>query len=59
MLTTEIVTINGRTFKHTSSDLYLIKKVNTEEVYTSAYDVLESSFVYEETAELLPSENEE
>ena len=54
MITTENVTINGRQFKKTVSDTYLIRKVGTDEIYSEAYDLPEKDYKYEETDELLP-----
>lgn len=54
MITIENVTINGRQFKKTVSDTYLIRKIGTDEVYSEAYDLPEKDYEYEETEELLP-----
>ena len=54
MITTKNVTINGRQFKKTVSDTYLIRKVGTDEIYSEAYDLPEKDYEYEETDELLP-----
>ena len=54
MITIENITINGRQFKKTVSDTYLIRKIGTDEVYSEAYDLLEKDYEYEETEELLP-----
>ena len=54
MITVENVTINGRQFKKTVSDTYLIRKIGTDEVYSEAYDLPEKDYEYEETEELLP-----
>lgn len=56
MIIIENVTINGRQFKKTVSDTYLIRKVGTDEVYSEAYDLPEKDYEYEETEELLPKE---
>lgn len=56
MITVENVTINGRQFKKTVSDTYLIRKVGTDEIYSEAYDLPEKDYEYEETDELLPKE---
>lgn len=56
MITTENVTINGKQFRKTVSDTYLIRKVGTDEVYSEAYDLTEKDYEYEETDELLPKE---
>ena len=54
MITIENVTINGRQFKKTVSDTYLIRKIGTDEIYSEAYDLPEKDYEYEETDELLP-----
>ena len=54
MITVENVTINGKQFKKTVSDTYLIRKVGTDEIYSEAYDLPEKDYEYEETDELLP-----
>ena len=54
MITIENVTINGRQFKKTVSDTYLIRMVGTDEIYSEAYDLPEKDYEYEETDELLP-----
>ena len=54
MITVENITINGRQFKKTVSDTYLIRKIGTDEVYSEAYDLPEKDYEYEETDELLP-----
>ena len=56
MITIENITINGRQFKKTVSDTYLIHKVGTDEVYSEAYDLPEKDYEYEETNELLPKD---
>ena len=56
MITVENVTINGRQFKKTVSDTYLIRKVGTDEVYSEAYDLPEKDYEYQETDELLPKD---
>ena len=57
MITIENVTINGRQFKKTVSDTYLIRKIGTDEVYSEAYDLPEKDYEYEETEELLPKDD--
>ena len=57
MITVENITINGRQFKKTVSDTYLIRKVGTDEVYSEAYDLPEKDYDYEETDELLPKDD--
>ena len=54
MITVENITINGRQFKKTVSDTYLIRKVGTDEIYSETYDLPEKDYEYEETEELLP-----
>ena len=56
MITVENITINGRQFKKTISDTYLIRKIGTDEVYSEAYDLPEKDYEYEETNELLPKD---
>ena len=57
MITSENIIINGRQFKKTVSDTYLIRKVGTDEVYSEAYDLPEKDYKYEETDELLPKDD--
>ena len=57
MITIENIIINGRQFKKTVSDTYLIRKVGTDEVYSEAYDLPEKDYDYEETEELLPKDD--
>ena len=54
MITIENIIINGRQFKKTVSDTYLIRKIGTDEIYSEAYDLPEKDYEYEETDELLP-----
>ena len=55
MIVTETVIINNKEFKHTYSDAnYYIQKEGTQEKYTEAYDVPESTFIYIETQEQIP-----
>ena len=55
MIVTELEIIGNQQFKHTYSDLgYFIRKVGTDEVYEEAYDILESTYEYEETEDLIP-----
>ena len=56
MITIENVTINGRQFKKTVSDTYLIRKVGTDEIYSEAYGLIKKDYEYEETNELLPKD---
>ena len=57
MITIENIIINGRQFKKTVSDTYLIRKVSTDEIYSEAYDLPEKDYEYEETEELLPKDD--
>lgn len=57
MITIENIIINGRQFKKTVSDTYLIRKIGTDEVYSEAYDLPEKDYEYEETDELLPKDD--
>lgn len=57
MITTEIKTIGTRQFKVTASDTYLIKKIGAEEIYSEAWDLIDSSFEYEETDQHKEDEN--
>ena len=60
MIKTETVTINETEFKRTFSDEgYCIKKVGTNEVYSEAVDLPDSTFTYEETDEKLLEESKE
>ena len=56
MIVTENVTIGNKQFKKTVSDTYLIRKVDTDEIYSEAYDLPEKNYEYEETDELLPKD---
>lgn len=56
MLAINTITINGIDFIKTISDTYKIKKIGTEEIYTEAVDILNSGYSYEETEELLDSD---
>lgn len=57
MIVTENVRFGRREFKRTYSDEdYLIRKIGTDEIYSEAVDVLNSSYEYEETDEKIPSE---
>lgn len=57
MVTTEFVTIGSKQFKKTVSDIYLIRKVGTDEIYSEACDLPEKDYVYEETDELIPKDD--
>ena len=57
MIVTENVRFGRREFKRTYSDEdYLIRKIGTDEIYSEAVDVLNSSYEYEETEEKITSE---
>lgn len=57
MIKTEIIEIENQEFKRTYSDNgFYIRKKGTEEIYEEAMDLLESTFEYEETEELIPIE---
>jgi hypothetical protein len=56
MITTDIIIIDGKEFVHTSSDLYMIKQVQTGMLYIDALDPMPSMYTYEETKEVLPFE---
>lgn len=50
MIKAETITLNGREFKRTYSDSdKYIRKIGTDEIYTEAVDVPESTYMYEET----------
>lgn len=54
MLYTETVTIDGREFTHTWSDLYTVERDGVE--YDEAYDPAELGRTYTETANLKANE---
>lgn len=57
MLVTNTVTINGKEFKHTYSDIGMkIKRDNV--MYDEAYDPIEFDRVYEETDKAVGEEEE-
>jgi hypothetical protein len=59
MIKTETKIINGKEFVYNYSDeSKLIKKVGTEEIYESAYDLPEKGYVYEETEEVMEEEQD-
>jgi len=59
MIKIENIELNGNTFKRTYSDAgHKIRKVGTEEVYAEAVDLLTSTFIYEETEELIVTPEE-
>ena len=49
MITKEIITIDRQEFQRTASDTYMIRKVDTDEVYSEAVDLPTSTWAYEET----------
>lgn len=56
MIYTEIVTIDGKQYKHTYSDTYTIERDGVE--YHEAVDPLESDREYTETENVLTNDNE-
>ncbi len=56
MITQTTITIGSKQFIETVSDTYMIQKVGTEEVYSSAVDVINSGFEYIETDQELEVE---
>ena len=51
---------DGVVLKRTYSDTkHFIRKVGTNEVYVEAIDVESANYTYEETAEIIPEENNE
>lgn len=59
MITTEIIMIGTRQFQKTISDTYMIRQIETGNIYQEAVDILPCSYTYEETDIPLPSEEEE
>lgn len=60
MIIQEIITIDDKQFKHTFSDSNLyIKKEGTEEIYTEAFDLPNSTFTYIETDKQVPHEDKD
>lgn len=60
MIIQEIITIDDKQFKHTFSDSNLyIKKEGTEEIYTEAFDLPNSTFTYIETDKQIPHEDKD
>ena len=60
MIVQEIVTINGKQFKHTLSDSnFYIKKEGTEEIYAEAFDVMDSTATYVETDKQIPHDEKD
>lgn len=45
-------------FRTYSSEGYMIRKVGTDEIYSEAIDVEDANFIYEETDQLIPIEEE-
>lgn len=50
MIVIEIITHNGREFKRisTNNEKMMLHKIGTEEYYSEAVDVIDSTFEYEE-----------
>lgn len=60
MIVQEIVTIQDKQFKHTFSDAnYYIQKEGTEEIYTEAFDVMDSTATYIETDKPIPHDDKD
>lgn len=53
MIKQERIYLNGKFFTKTYSDTYKIQKVNTNEIYGEAYDLVENENEYVETTYLL------
>lgn len=50
MIVNEIVKLNNEEFKHTySNENFYIRKKNTNEIYSDAYDLMETNYKYLET----------
>ena len=59
MIKQENININQKEFVKTYSDTYYIKQLQTGVIYAEAIDIYPCSFSYEETDELLPSQEEQ
>lgn len=59
MITTENITIGTRQFQRTKSDTYMIRQIETGNVYQEAVDIIPCAYTYEETDTLLFDESEE
>lgn len=52
MIVRETIYINGDPFiKHYSDEGYMIRKIDTDEIYSEAIDIFGSDYEYEETDE--------
>jgi hypothetical protein len=49
MITTNMVELNGASFRLTRSDQFMIRKIGADEVYSEAYDIPSATYEYEET----------
>lgn len=58
MITTEIIMIGTRQFQKTISDTYMIRQIETGNVYQEAVDILPCIYTYEETTIPLIMEEE-
>lgn len=58
MITTETIMIGTRQFQKTTSDTYMIRQIETGNVYQEAIDILPCIYTYEETAIPLTTEEE-
>lgn len=60
MIKSEIVSINGKSFRKTYSDNNKeIQKAGTDEIYSEAIDILSADYEYVETDKDIESEVEE
>ena len=60
MIITETREVNGKEFLYNYSDEeYYIKKVGTDEIYESAYDLPDKNYTYEETEDKIETEEQE
>ena len=58
MIVQEIITLHNQQFKHTySSENKYIKQLETDAIYTEAYDTLNRTFNYIETDRTVEIEN--
>lgn len=53
MITTETITIGTSQFQRTKSDTYMIRQIETGNVYQEATDIIPCAYTYDETNELL------
>lgn len=57
MIVKEIIELNGKQFqKHYSDKGLIIRKVGTQEEYSEAIDLVDKTWKYEETDELIEKE---